>query len=292
MEILHALQQHFWLFLLLVALIALAVGSFLNVVIYRLPLMLIRYWQTECKNLQQEAFPKLPNLEKFNLLLPHSHCPHCQAMIKPWQNIPIFSFIVLRGRAACCQSKISWRYPLVETLTLLLTLITAYQFGFGWQAVCAILLTWALLALSFIDLDHQLLPDAITLPVLWLGLCVNLWHVFAPLSDAVIGAIAGYVVLWSFTTFFKLLTGKIGMGHGDFKLTAMLGAWLGWQMLPLIIFASALLGALIGISMIVLRRHQYQKPLPYGPYIALAGWIALLWGSEINQYYLQTILGY
>lgn len=274
------------LFIGLIGIISLMVGSFLNVVIYRLPIILQRNWRSEC--LEYLDLPA-ENTETFNLSLPLSHCPCCKTPIKPYQNIPVFSYVFLKGRCGSCQQPISIRYPCVEALTALLSIIVACHFGYGIETAFALLLTWLLVALSFIDIDHQLLPDNITLPTLWLGLFINLFDVYASIESSVIGAIAGYLSLWTVFHLFKLVTGKEGMGYGDFKLLAVFGAWLGWQTLPLIILLSSLVGAIIGISMILMVKHDKNKPIPFGPYIAIAGWIALLWGNDINQLYLNTV---
>ena len=274
------------LFIGLVGIISLMVGSFLNVVIYRLPIMLQRNWRAECLE-----YLELPaeEIEVFNLSLPLSHCPCCKTPIKPYQNIPVFSYFFLKGHCGSCQQPISIRYPCVEALTALLSITIACHFGYGIETAFALLLTWVLVALSFIDIDHQLLPDNITLPMLWLGLFVNLFDVYVSIKSSVIGAIAGYLSLWTVFQGFKLVTGKEGMGYGDFKLLAVFGAWLGWQALPLIILLSSLAGAIIGTSMILMVKHDKNKPIPFGPYIAIAGWIALLWGNDINQLYLNTV---
>ncbi len=285
MHLLQYLQQNEWAFLLVCTLLGLIVGSFLNVVIYRLPLMMQREWESECREmLGQEPLEK--QSEPFNLNRPRSRCPHCDHAITAIENIPVLSYLFLRGRCSDCQAKISLRYPLVEAATALLTLIVAAHFGFGWQAVAAILLTWVLITLSLIDFDVQLLPDSITLPLLWFGLLLNLNSLFTDLQSAVIGAAAGYLALWSVYQLFKLLTGKEGMGYGDFKLLALFGAWLGWQYLPQIVLISALVGAVIGISLILLLGRDRNIPIPFGPYLAVAGWVAMLWGEEINRTYL------
>jgi leader peptidase (prepilin peptidase)/N-methyltransferase len=286
MHLLQYLQQNEWAFLLVSGLLGLIIGSFLNVVIYRLPLMMQREWESECREmLGQEPLEK--QSEPFNLNRPRSCCPHCGHAITAIENIPVLSYLFLRGRCSGCQAKISPRYPLVEAATALLSLIVAAHFGFGWQAAAAILLTWVLITLSLIDFDVQLLPDNITLPLLWFGLLLNLNGLFADLQSAVIGAVAGYLALWGVYQLFKLLTGKEGMGYGDFKLLALFGAWLGWQYLPQIILISALVGAVIGISLILILGRDRNIPIPFGPYLAVAGWVAMLWGEEINRTYLQ-----
>ncbi len=264
--------------------IGLLVGSFLNVVIHRLPQMLEREWRAQCAELCDEPIPEAPPL---NLLTPASTCPACGHRIRAWENIPIISYLLLRGRCSACGSAIAKRYPIVELATGLLSVAVIWQFGAGAQGLFALLLLWALIALTFIDYDTQLLPDQITLPLLWLGILVNMQGVFVPLTDAVIGAVAGYLVLWSVFHLFRLLTGKEGMGYGDFKLLALLGAWLGWQLLPQIVLVSSLVGAAVGIGLIVAGGRDRNHPIPFGPYLATAGLIALLWGPALNDAYLQ-----
>ncbi len=224
-----------------------------------------------------------------NLATPNSHCPVCKAAIKPWQNIPVLSYLLLRGKCGNCATPISPRYPVLELVTGLMTLALAWFFDLSPALLGAALLTWSLIALTMIDIDHQLLPDDITLPLLWLGLLFNLTATYASLSDAVIGAMAGYLILWSIYWVFKLLTGKEGMGYGDFKLLAALGAWMGWQALPLIILLSSLVGAVCGIALMIIKRRGKEIPIPFGPYLAMAGWIALLWGDDIMSGYLGTL---
>lgn len=286
LELAHSLP---WLYFSLVFLFSLMIGSFLNVVIHRLPIMLEREWQAEYLGyLNPEAQPQQE--ERYNLMVPRSACPHCGHAITAMENIPLLSWLWLKGRCRECQAPISARYPLVELLTALLSLVVAATFAPGWGLLAALLLTWVLVALTFIDLDKMLLPDQLTLPLLWAGLLFNLTGGFVPLADAVIGAMAGYLVLWSLYWAFKLLTGKEGMGYGDFKLLAALGAWLGWQALPIVLLLSSLVGAFIGIGLILLRNHHQNKPIPFGPYLAIAGWIALLWGDTITRWYLTTFL--
>ncbi|BBG83283.1 prepilin peptidase, pilD-like [Aeromonas hydrophila] len=285
-DVFHSLP---WLYFSLVFLFSLMIGSFLNVVIHRLPIMLEREWQAEYLGyFNPETQPQQE--ERYNLMVPRSACPHCSHAITAMENIPLLSWLWLKGRCRECQAPISARYPLVELLTALLSLVVAATFAPGWGLLAALLLTWVLVALTFIDLDKMLLPDQLTLPLLWGGLLFNLTGGFAPLADAVIGAMAGYLVLWSLYWAFKLLTGKEGMGYGDFKLLAALGAWLGWQALPIVLLLSSLVGAFIGIGLILLRNHHQNKPIPFGPYLAIAGWIALLWGDTITRWYLTTFL--
>ncbi|MHB8427120.1 MAG: prepilin peptidase [Acidiferrobacterales bacterium] len=266
--------------------LGLVIGSFLNVVIHRLPVMLTRGWQRECRELlgttggTQEDPP-------YNLVRPDSQCPHCSHAIRAWENIPVLSYLWLRGRCSACGQHISLRYPAVELSAGILAVVAAFHFGIGAAAAAACALSWALLALAFIDFDHQLLPDAITLPLLWAGLIINSFHVFASLQSAVAGAAAGYLSLWLVYHGFRLITGKDGMGHGDFKLLAALGAWLGWQNLPLIILLASMVGAIIGLGLIGFRGRDRAQPMPFGPFLCVAGWIGLLWGSTLTGYYLQ-----
>lgn len=270
---------------LLAGIVGLLVGSFLNVVIYRLPVMMRRGWRKEC--LEFLELPAEPASEPFNLVLPLSRCPSCGTPIQPHQNIPVISYVFLRGKCASCKHPIAIRYPLIEALTAIASVIIAWHFGYSLQTVFALFLTWSLIALSFIDIDQQLLPDSITLPLIWLGLLLNVFGIYTDSHASIIGAIAGYLTLWSVFQLFKLLTGKEGMGYGDFKLLALFGAWLGWQALPLIILLSSLVGTLIGVTLIIATKQDHRIPIPFGPYLAIAGWIALLWGSEINQLYLS-----
>ena len=262
------------------ALLGLCVGSFLNVVIHRLPKMMEREWRAECAELAgQEA----PAVERYNLVVPRSACPSCKRPIAALENIPLLSWLMLRGQCAGCRVRISPRYPAVEALTAALSAYVAWHFGFGMAAAGALLFTWAMIVLTFIDLDTFYLPDSITLPLLWLGLLLNISGTYTPLSGAVIGAAAGYLSLWSVYWIFKWATGKEGMGYGDFKLLAAIGAWLGWQMLPLTILLSSLVGAVIGISMIVFAGRGRSVPIPFGPYLAIAGMIALLHGPALTS---------
>lgn len=271
-------------FISITGLVGLLVGSFLNVVIYRLPMMMERDWQSQCDELLGKTET---NNETFNLSQPGSRCPNCGHEISALENIPILSYLLLGGKCKQCKTPIPKRYPVIEVLTGLLSGVIAYTFGFEWTCLGALLLTWALIALTFIDADHQLLPDSITLPLLWLGVFFNLFDHYTELQNSVIGAIAGYLSLWLVFHAFRLATGKEGMGYGDFKLLAALGAWLGWAYLPLIIILSSFVGAIVGITLIVLRRHQKEVPIPFGPYLAAAGWITLVWGETINSTYLK-----
>lgn len=267
-------------------LLGLCVGSFLNVVIHRLPKMMEQEWHAQCVDLRGETVPAGAAL---SLARPRSHCPSCGHQITALENIPVISYLLLKGRCSACGTPISMRYPLIEIATGLLSAYTAWHFGATVQTVGALLLVWSLIALAAIDLDTQLLPDAITLPLLWLGLGFNLFATYSDLPTAVIGAMAGYLALWSVFWLFKLATGKEGMGYGDFKLLAALGAWLGWQMLPAIILLSSIVGATVGITLIVAARHGRNVPIPFGPYLAAAGIIALFWGQQITRSYLGLI---
>jgi leader peptidase (prepilin peptidase)/N-methyltransferase len=268
------------------ALFALAMGSFLNVVIYRLPRMLETAWRHECAEaLDQAPVPLLG--ERLTLSSPESRCPQCGHPIRPWENIPLLSYLLLRGRCSSCHNTISVRYPLVEAVTALLSVLIVWRFGLGWEAAAGLVLTWGLIALVLIDYDTQLLPDVITLPLLWIGLLLSLPGLFTDSHSAILGAALGYGSLWTIFQLFRLVTGKEGMGFGDFKLFAALGAWLGWQYLPQIILLSACTGALVGTALILSKRHERQVPIPFGPYLAVAGWISLMWGPEINRLYLQ-----
>ncbi len=289
MDSFQLLSDNRLLFAVVVSLAGLLVGSFLNVVIYRLPVMMARDWKQECLAYLGLADDSRTEGEVFNLVLPLSRCPFCNAAIKPYQNIPVVSYVFLRGKCANCAHPIAIRYPLIEAFTAIATFIVAWHFGYSWQTFFAVFLTWSLIALSFIDIDHQLLPDSITLPFMWLGLLLSTFGLFCDSHDSIVGAIAGYTILWGVYQAFKMLTGKEGMGYGDFKLLALFGAWLGWQALPLIIFLSSLVGSIIGIGLIVFSRHDRNIPLPFGPYLAAAGWIALLWGDAINRFYLNSI---
>ncbi|UVE18516.1 A24 family peptidase [Pseudomonas sp. LS44] len=285
MPVIDFLASHVLAFVLCALLLGLLVGSFLNVVIHRLPKMMLSDWKAQAREVLE--LPAEASGHTFNLILPNSHCPACGHEIKAWENIPLLSYLALRGKCSACKAPISLRYPLVELACGLLSAYVAWHFGFNWQGGAMLLLTWGLLAMSLIDADHQLLPDVLVLPLLWLGLIINQFGLFASLEDALWGAIAGYLSLWSVYWLFKLITGKEGMGHGDFKLLAMLGAWGGWQILPLTILLSSLVGAVLGVIMLRLRNAETSTPIPFGPYLAIAGWIALLWGDQITATYLQ-----
>jgi leader peptidase (prepilin peptidase) / N-methyltransferase len=274
-------------FITMGAVFGLAIGSFLNVVIHRLPKMMEREWQAQCAELRGETPPVAP---RFDLVTPRSACPSCGHRITPLENIPLASYLWLRGRCSACKASIGIRYPVVEALTGIATAYCAWRFGFGYAAFGAMLFTWCMIALAVIDIDTQLLPDSITLPLVWAGLLFNLRGTFVDLQSAVIGAVAGYLVLWTVYWAFKFATGKEGMGFGDFKLLAAIGAWLGWKMLPLVILASSFVGAVAGVALMILARRGRDVPIPFGPYLAGAGLIALFWGQGIVDRYLAQLL--
>src|SRR5882724_11239743 len=271
--------------------LGLLVGSFLNVVIYRLPVILERQWREQCAELHNTEPPK--PLEPFNLVVPRSACPSCKAPITALQNIPVLSYLALRGRCAKCGVRISVRYPIIEALTGILSAAVAWKYGFGWPTAAAIVLTWFLVALTFIDVDHQLLPDSLTLPLVWIGLALSLWGaqpggapIPVDMRSSIIGAMAGYLSLWSVYHLFRLLTGKEGMGYGDFKLFAALGAWMGWNMLLPIILIAAAVGAVVGIATLALRGQSRSTPIAFGPFLAASGWLMLMFGRELVTKYL------
>ena len=285
MDILNFWVNNLAVFAVCVGFVGLLIGSFLNVVIYRLPKMLMRDWRMQAREVLD--LPEQADAEPFNLILPNSSCPHCGHEIKPWENIPLVSWLLLRGKCSGCKEAISIRYPLVELACGLFSAVIAWQFGVSWEALAMLVLTWGLLSMSLIDADHQILPDVLVLPLLWLGLILNSFGFFTSLSDALWGAVIGYMSLWSIFWLFKLITGKEGMGYGDFKLLALIGAWGGWQVLPLTILLSSVLGAVIGIIILRLQRNGYNKPIPFGPYLAAAGWLALIWGEQITSRYVH-----
>jgi len=287
MQLLNYLQATPPAYYLLMAILGLLVGSFLNVVIHRLPKMLQRNWEQECRSILKTSDNQPQEPEPYNLFRPRSRCTHCNRMIRAVENIPVLSYLMLRGKCSGCGNPISLRYPVVEAISGALALFLTWYFGFTIQAVLALVFSWALLSLSIIDLDQQLLPDDITLPLLWMGLLASLFGVFTDFESSLIGAAAGYGILWGVFMLFRLVTGKEGMGYGDFKLLSALGAWLGWQMLPQIILLSSLCGAVVGITMILLKRQEMSRPIPFGPYLAAAGWIALILGQELNSMYTR-----
>jgi leader peptidase (prepilin peptidase)/N-methyltransferase len=280
-----------WALLVVAVLFGLVVGSFLNVVAYRIPIMMERAWRAQCEELKSQPFTPPAHVvdgKRFDLWWPPSTCPGCGKAIAAQHNVPVVSWLALKGRCASCGARISPRYPIVETFAALLALAVAYVFGPTWQTVAALGFAWTLLALTLIDLDHKLLPDSLTLPLLWAGLLVNVAGLFAPLSSSVIGAAAGYLALWSVYKLFKLLTGKEGMGYGDFKLLAAIGAWCGWQLLPVVILLSAVVGSVVGVALIAFGGRSRSTAIPFGPYLAAAGFIALLWGERLVQLYEAT----
>lgn len=284
MTVIELLQTSPAAFAIAASVLGLTIGSFLNVLILRLPKMMEQEWHDQCADLRGEAAP--PGQKRISLAFPPSTCPACGHRIRAWENIPVLSYLWLRGRCSACGTRISLRYPLVEILTGLLSGFTAWHFGFGPSALLALVFVWALIALTFIDLDTQLLPDSLTQPLIWLGLLVNLGANFTPLASAVIGAAAGYAALWAVYWLFKLATGKEGMGYGDFKLLAAIGAWFGWQLLPVTILLSSIVGAAAGLSLILFAGHKRQIPIPFGPYLAGGGLITLFWGHAITRAYL------
>ena len=284
MSVLEAYRSHPWLLITTAIIAGLLVGSFLNVVIHRLPKIMERQWRAECAEL---AGSPPPPAEPFDLVRPRSSCPQCGHRITPLQNVPVASYLALGGRCAACRARIPVRYPLVEILGSAFAGFIAWRYGLSVAMLGALLFAWAMIALTFIDLDTFFLPDSITLPLLWIGLVLNLGGVFTDIRSAVIGAAAGYLVLWIVFWAFKLLTGKEGMGYGDFKLLAAIGAWLGWKMLPLVILLSSFVGAAVGIALIVFARRGRNVPIPFGPYLAAAGLIALFWGDGLTRQYLS-----
>ena len=287
MSIALYLQTHPAVCVVVVAVVGLMVGSFLNVVIHRLPRVLEREWLSELAEVNRDVDALSHyTTQSYGLVTPRSQCPSCGQLIVAWQNIPVLSYLVLGGRCAACRRRIPTRYPVIELLSAATSGLVAWRFGYGAAMAGALLLTWALIALSAIDIDTQLLPDAITLPFLWLGLLFNIFGTYTPLASSVLGAVGGYLVLWGVFHAFRLLTGKEGMGYGDFKLLAVLGAWQGWQALPVIVLLSSAVGAVVGIALLALGRHHRDAPLPFGPYLAAAGWFSLMWGEDMMQAYL------
>jgi len=293
-DLIFTLENNPTIFYSTVAIFSLLIGSFLNVVIYRLPKMLEQSWYKECREFLADEL-KTPTesthqVKDITLSTPASTCPKCGHLIRFYENIPVISWLFLRGKCSQCKHKISLRYPLIELITACLSTVIAVHYGVTLTAVFLILLTYALICLTMIDFDHMLLPDQITLPFIWLGLLININGAIVPLHDAVIGAVVGYMSLYCIFWVFKLLTGKEGMGYGDFKLVALFGAWLGWQLLPLLILMASVVGAIIGISLLLFKGHKREQAIPFGPYLAIAGWITLLWGNTIWQWYLSNIL--
>lgn len=288
MDTIQFLRDNPNMFLMVVALFSLIIGSFLNVVIYRLPRMIERDWQEECRTylgLKSDGKDDV----SLSLSLPASHCPNCKTPLKAWHNIPVISYLVLRGRCAYCHAQIPIRYPIVELLTCLTSIYVAMHFGFSWQTLSALFFTWILIALTFIDLDFHLLPDQLTFSLLGIGLFSSIYLLFCSSQEAILGAIVGYLIFAITQTLFHWVTGKIGMGEGDYKLLAGLGAFLGWQSLPLIILLASISGIIIGVTHMAIKREFKSVPLPFGPYLAIAGWISLFWGCDIMRLYLHAI---
>ena len=286
MSFITLLQTNSVFFISLCTTIGLVAGSFLNVIIFRLPKMMEREWDQQCSELRGETTKPLPTL---NLVKPCSECPHCKHKITALESIPIISYLALRGRCSQCNTSITLRYPIMEALTGIMSGFIAWHFGYGFITVAALIFVWSMIALAFIDLDTQLLPDAVTLPLLWIGLLINLGNGFTDISSAVIGAASGYIFLWLIYWCFKISTGKEGMGYGDFKLLAVIGAWFGWKMLPLVVLLSSLAGAVIGIGLIIVAKNKRDTPFPFGPYLVGGGLVALFWGDQLNRTYLDLL---
>jgi len=286
MSFITLLQTSPVFFISLCTTIGLMVGSFLNVVIFRLPIMMEREWNQQCAELRGETLETLP---PFNIVMPRSTCPHCKHKITALENIPVISYLVLKGHCSQCNASISLRYPIIEALTGIISGFVAWYFGYGFITLAALIFVWSMIALAFIDLDTQLLPDDITLPLLWIGLLINLGNGFTDISSAVIGAVSGYLTLWLIYWCFKITTGKEGMGYGDFKLLAVIGAWFGWKMLPLVILLSSLVGAVIGIGLIIVAKHKRNAPIPFGPYLVGSSLVVLFWGNQFNRIYLDLL---
>ncbi|MGB5442183.1 MAG: A24 family peptidase [Gammaproteobacteria bacterium] len=286
MDVLQLLESSQLFMIVTSATLGLVVGSFLNVVILRVPVMLHRSWTRDCREHLEPGMQDSGDTETYNLLTPASRCPKCAHRITALENIPVISYLFLKGRCSGCGTAISIRYPAVEVATAILTVITALHFGYSVQTLAALVFTWTMIPLFLIDFDTQLLPDSITLPLLWTGLLASLFNVFVDSQTSIIGAAAGYLSLWTIYQLFKLLTGKEGMGYGDFKLLAAIGAWLGWQVLPVVILCSSVVGAVIGITLILFKGRDHGQPMPFGPFLAAAGWITLLWGNDFIKFYL------
>lgn len=271
-DIIQLLQHYPSLAFVLLVFISLLIGSFLNLVIYRYPIMLFKEWHSECQEFLAEYKP-VETPQRFNLCLPNSHCPACNTPLKIHHNIPLLSYLYLRGRCAYCKTFIAWQYPLIESIALVLGVIVGWRYGLSWETVVLLLLTFALIANAAIDVKHQILPDNITLPLLWFGLLLNTHHFFVTPVDAILGAFFGYTTLWTIASSYKLLTGRLGMAHGDFKLFALFGAWFGWQVLPLIILIASLAAVIVGLALIKITHITRHTPIPFGPYLALGGWL-------------------
>ena len=287
MELAILLRDNLSFFLAMVGFFSLLVGSFLNAAIYRIPIMLQREWREECSELfggdKADLTKDTDNQEeqKFNLFVPRSQCPHCGHTITAMENIPVISYLFLRGRCSSCKTAISIQYPIIEIFTALISVFIAWKVGFGWQTLAALIFTWTLIALALIDAKTMLLPDNLTIPLIWIGIAVNYQHIFIDLQSSVLGAMIGYMSLWSLFHIFRLITGKEGMGYGDFKILAAIGAWGGWQILPFTIFAASLLGSVLGILWMLIHRQKDSQPIPFGPWLALAGFIGFIWREDI-----------
>ena len=285
MEVIALLKENMAFFLTVVGLFSLLIGSFLNAAIYRIPIMLQQGWREECQELfgGEADENTVESSKKFNLFVPRSQCTTCGHMITAIENIPVISYLFLGGKCSSCKTKISIQYPLIEIFTALLSVFVAYKVGFGWQTLAALMFTWTLITLSLIDAKTMLLPDNLTIPLMWLGIAVNYQNLFIDLQSSVLGAMIGYMSLWSLFHLFRLITGKEGMGYGDFKILAAIGAWGGWQILPFTVFASSFIGAIVGISLMLIQRNKESQPIPFGPWLALAGFIGFIWRDEIIQ---------
>lgn len=290
MDMINFFSEHIDIYLIIIAALALIVGSFLNVVIYRLPRMLLAEWNKECREYLGLKTTHKEDLETLNLCLPFSHCTQCKKTLKPWHNIPIISYLILGGKCAYCGASISLRYPFVELISCVASVYVAWRFGVSAQTVGALAFTWIIIGLTFIDLDYQLLPDNLTLLLVWLGLFLSIFSIFVNSPSAIIGAITGYLIFAGVQWLFHLLTGKIGMGQGDYKFLAGLGAYLGWQQLPVIILLASVIGIIFGITHMAIKREFKSIPLPFGPYLAVAGWISLMWGNDIIQLYIHKVI--
>lgn len=290
-QTLEFFQQSSFAFYIFIGILSLMIGSFLNVVVYRLPKMMHNGWYLECREFLVDELNNIPakKIEHLSLSKPDSTCPKCDHKIRFYENIPVISWLFLQGKCSQCKSNISIRYPLVESATAILSVVVAMKFGVSVETLLLLILTWGLICLTLIDFDHMLLPDQIVMPLLWLGLLVNINNTFVALDDAIIGAAVGYMSLFSVFWLFKLLTGKEGMGHGDFKLFALFGAWVGWQLLPMLILMASVVGAVVGISLMLFKGHQREQAIPFGPYLAIAGWITILWGEGIWSWYLMQL---
>jgi leader peptidase (prepilin peptidase)/N-methyltransferase len=283
MELMNLLKENSTAFLSFVGFFSLIIGSFLNAAIYRIPIMLQKEWREECEAMFGGDEEQHISKEKFNLFVPRSQCPHCGHMITAIENVPVLSYLFLRGKCSSCKTHISIQYPLIEIFTALLSVFVAWKTGFGWQTLAALFFTWTLITLALIDAKTMLLPDNLTLPLMWMGIAVNYHGVFVDLQSSVLGAMVGYLVLWSLFHVFRLITGKDGMGYGDFKILAAIGAWGGWQILPFTIFFASLLGAVLGILWMLIQRQKDSQPIPFGPWLALAGFIGFIWRDEVVQ---------